>query len=171
MVEVRGSRGLVCMLVGSIALGGSLAAAAEKKVVLEGKFGQVVSNAFSKLDPPADVELAQEVRVDHLTSADPEWNDATLTVYEQNLSYPSHGTTRAYGIINTKAGDTAYLELVGKWDVVNREGKFFEAPFEGQGRLLGGTGKLQGISGPAVVKGKVSADQVGTYSVEMTTAQ
>jgi hypothetical protein len=158
MVKVRWLRGLVCMTVVSIALGGSLAAAAEKKIVLEGKFGQVVSNSLSKLDPPADVELAQEVRVDHLTSADPEWNDATLTVYEQNLSYPSHGSSRAYGVINTKTGDTAYLESSGKWDVVNRDGKFFEAPFEGQGRLLGGTGKLQGISGPVVVKGKVSAD-------------
>lgn len=71
-------------------------------------------------------------------------------------------------MINTKAGDTAYLEFTGKWDVVNREGKFFEAPFEGQGRLLGGTGKLQGISGPVVVNGRVSADQVGAYSVEMS---
>ena len=171
MADVRRSLVFACMTVASIALGGSLAAAAEKKIVLEGKFGRVISELASKLDPPADVELAQEVRVDHLTSADPEWNDATLTVYEQNLSYPSHGDSRAYGVINTKTGDTAYMELAGKWDVVNRDGKFFEAPFEGQGRLLGGTGKLQGISGPVVVKGRVTADQVGAYSVEMTTAQ
>lgn len=166
MVEMR-SLGLVCMTAASIGLSGSLADAAGKAIVLEGKFGRVVSNTISKLDLPADVELAQEVRVDHLTSADPEWNDATLTVYEQNLSYPSHGTSRAYGVINTKAGDTAYMELTGNWDVVNRDGKFFEAPFDGQGKLLGGTGKLQGISGPVVVKGRVSADQAGTYAVEM----
>ena len=166
MVGMR-SLGLVCMTAASIALGNSLADAAEKAIVLEGKFGRIVSNTISKLDVPADVELGQEVRVDHLTSADPDWNDATLTLYEQNLSYPSHGTYRAYGVINTKTGDTAYMELAGKWDVVNRDGKFFEAPFDGQGKLLGGTGKLQGISGPVVLKGKVSADQVGTYAVEM----
>jgi hypothetical protein len=168
MVEARRSLGFACMTAALIASGGSLANAAEKKIVLEGKFGRVVSNSLSKLDLPADVELGQEVRVDHLTSTDPDWNDATLTVYEQNLSYPSHGTYRAYGVINTKTDDTAYMELAGKWDVVNRDGKFFEAPLDGQGKLLGGTGKLQGISGPVVVKGKVSADQVGAYSVEMT---
>jgi hypothetical protein len=167
MVEARRLLASACLTAASIVLVSSLAAAAEKKIVLEGKFGRVVSNSLSKLDPPADVELAQEVRVDHLTSADPDWNDATLTVYEQNLSYPSHGTYRAYGVINTKTGDTAYIELTGKWDVVNRDGKFSEAPFDGQGKLLGGTGKLQGISGPVVVKGRVSAEQVGTYSVEM----
>ena len=123
MVEMR-SLGLVCMTAASIALGNSLADAAEKAIVLEGKFGRIVSNTISKLDVPADVELGQEVRVDHLTSADPDWNDATLTLYEQNLSYPSHGTYRFYGVINTKTGDTAYMELAGKWDVVNRDGKF-----------------------------------------------
>ena len=167
----RYSLPFVCIAAAAVTLGGSLADAAEKKIVLEGKFGRIVSNSISKLESPADVELGQEVRVDHLTSADPDWNDATLTFYEQNLSYASNGTYRAYGVINTGTGDTAYMEFAGKWDVVNRDGKFFEAPFEGQGKLLGGTGKLQGIGGSVVIKGRVSADQGGTYSAEMNIPQ
>ena len=49
MVGMR-SLGLVCMTAASIALGNSLADAAEKAIVLEGKFGRVVSNTISKLD-------------------------------------------------------------------------------------------------------------------------
>lgn len=162
--------GVLCVAATVAAAGGPPAGAADQTVVLQGRFGRVVSNTISKLPPPADVELGQEVRVDDLTSADPDWNDATLTLFEQNLSYPSRGTYRLYGVLNTKSGAMAYLELAGKWDVVMRDGRFAEAPFDGQGRLLGGTGNLQGISGTATVNGKVDAEQNATYSLELRIA-
>jgi hypothetical protein len=149
----------------------SLAQADEQKILVEGKFGQVVSNAISKPGGPDDLEIGQEVRVDNITSADPAWDGATITVYEQNLSYPSHGTYRSYGLIHTKAGDVGYVELAGKWDVVMRDGQFVEAPFEGAGRFVGGTGKLEGLSGSVTVKGKVDGKQVGTYSAEFTASR
>ncbi len=160
--------GLLCALILPAA---SLAQAEEKKVVVDGKFGQVVSNAISKPGAPNDIELGQEVRVDSLDSADPEWDGATITVYEQSLSYPSRGSYRSYGLIHTKSGDVAYVELAGKWDVVTRDGKFVAAPFEGSGQLVGGTGKLEGLRGPVVVKGQVDGNQGGTYSVEITASR
>lgn len=144
------------------------ASAAEKSVALQSKFGRVVANAMSKLDAPASVEMVQEVRVDELKSTDPEWNDATLTLYEQNLSYPTNGTFRSYGVIATKTGDAAFIQLDGKWDVVERDNKFVEAPFEGQGKLLGGTGKYEKISGPVTVKGRVHPDEGATYTLQLT---
>lgn len=147
------------------------AQAAEKKIVLNGKFGQIVSDSIAKPGFPEgehDVELGQEVRIDSLASDDPEWDGAKVTVYEQNLSYPSHGTYRTFGLISNKAGETAFLELDGKWNVVSRDGKFVEAPFDGQGKLLGGTGKLAGVSGSVLVKGNIGADATGAYSVEIT---
>jgi len=140
----------------------------EKKIVLDGKFGQVVSNVISKPGSPEDLELGQEVRVDSVASADPDWDGATITVYEQNLSYPSHGSYRSYGTIHTKAGDVAYLELTGKWNVVTRDGRFVAAPFEAAGKLVGGTGKLDGISGAVLVKGQVDVEKGGAYSAEIT---
>ncbi len=160
--------GLLCALMLPAA---SLAQAEEKKIVLDGKFGQVISNVVSKPGAPNDLELGQEVRVDSLASADPDWDGATITVYEQNLSYPSHGSYRSYGVIHTKAGDVAYVELAGKWDIATREGQFVAAPFEASGQLVGGTGKLEGLSGPIVVKGKVDGDQGGTYSAEITASR
>ena len=143
----------------------------EKKIVLDGKFGQIVSNVISKPGSPADLELGQEVRVDTLASADPDWDGATVTIYEQNLSYPSHGSYRSYGLIHIKTGDIAYVELVGKWDVVTRDGQFVTAPFEAAGQLVGGTGKLEGISGPVVVKGQIDRNQGGKYSAEITASR
>lgn len=150
------------------AIDGCPASAAEKSVALESKFGRVVSNAMSKLDAPANVELVQEVRVDELKSADPEWNSATLTLYEQNLSYPTNGTFRSYGVIATKTGDAAFIQLDGKWDVVERDNKLVEAPFEGQGKLLGGTGKYEKIGGPITVKGRVHPDEGAMYTLQLT---
>lgn len=139
-----------------------------KKIVLDGKFGQVVSNVISKPGAPEDLELGQEVRVDSIASADPDWDGATITVYEQNLSYPSHGSYRSYGLIHTRAGDVAYVELAGKWDIITRDGRFVAAPFEGTGKLVGGTGKLEGISGPVLVKGQIDGKKGGAYSAEIT---
>ncbi len=157
--------GLFCALMVSAA---PLAQAEEKKIVLDGKFGQVISNVISKPGAPGDLELGQEVRVDTLASADPDWDGATVTVYEQNLSYPSHGSYRSYGVIHTRTGDLAYVEFAGKWEIATRDGQFVAAPFEASGQLVGGTGKLEGLSGPMVVKGKVDGDRGGTYSAEIT---
>jgi hypothetical protein len=159
---------LVCALTLGVA---APAQADEKKFVVEGKFGQVVSNAISKPGGPDDLEIGQEVRVDNVRSADPEWDGATITVYEQNLSYPSHGSYRSYGLVHTRAGDVAYVELAGTWDVVMQNGQFVDAPFEAKGRFVGGTGKLEGLTGSVVVKGKVDGKQVGTYSAEITASR
>ncbi|MFO1155485.1 MAG: hypothetical protein U1E43_01305 [Rhodospirillales bacterium] len=144
------------------------ASAAEKSVALQSKFGRVVANSMSKLDAPASVEMVQEVRVDELKSTDPEWNDATLTLYEQNLSYPTTGTFRSYGVIATKSDDAAFIQLDGKWDVVERDNKFVEAPFAGEGKLLGGTGRYEKISGPVTIKGRVHPEEGATYTLQLT---
>jgi hypothetical protein len=159
----------VCLLSGT-----SWAIATEKKIVLDGKFGQIVSESISRplsSEGSEGVELGQEVRVDTLKSSDPDWDGAIATIYEQNLSYPTNGTNRSFVVLNTPAGDTAFLEFTGKWDVVQRDGQFVESPFTGEGKLTGGTGKLQAIAGQVVIKGNVTPENPGEYSVEITALQ
>jgi hypothetical protein len=152
-------------------LGTTAAVATEKKIVLDGKFGQIISDSISRPPFTEGVELGQEVRIDNLTSSDPDWNGATATIYEQNVSYPSNGTNQSFVVLDTPGGDKAFLEFTGKWDVVRRDGAFVEAPFAGEGKLTGGTGKFQAIAGRVIVKGKVTPENAGEYSVEITALQ
>lgn len=93
------------MTLGPVLLGAALLAlpthAAEKKVTLEGKFGQVVSSQKVKPDVPGAPELAQNVRLDQLTSADPAWNGATVTLHEHSESFADHGPYKVYGVLAT----------------------------------------------------------------------
>lgn len=157
------------VLVG-LAAGPSMAA--EKKIVLEAKIGEIVSNSIVRPPAPEGMEapeFGQEVRVDKATSTDPDWNDATLMFYEQSVALESSGTFRSYGIATASGGDTMLVQLSGKWDVLNHDGQS-EAPFSAEGKLLGGTGKFKGINGTVAVKGKSTGKGVGTYTVEITTA-
>src|SRR3954447_25707940 len=86
---------LVPALLGAALLASS-ALAAEKKVTLEGKFGQVMSSQKVKPEIPGAPELAQNVRLDQLTSSDPDWNGATITLYEHSESFPSYGLYKVY---------------------------------------------------------------------------
>ena len=141
------------------------AIAAEKKIVLEGKFGQVQSEQSAKTG--YGPELGQKVRVDRLTSGDSNWNGSTITVYEHSVSFPANGTYVIYGVLAAPSGDKAYLEFAGKWDVVTKDGKFAEAPFSADGKLVGGTGTLEKIRGNVRQSGKVIAGEGGHYSIEM----
>jgi hypothetical protein len=145
----------------------SAAVAADKKVVLEGKFGQVQSEQSVK--PGYGPELGQKVRVDQLTSGDPEWNGSTITLYEHSVSYPATGTYAIYGVLAAPSGDKAFLEFAGKWDVVTKAEKFVEAPFAAEGKLVGGTGKLEKIGGTVRHWGKVTGEG-GRYSIELDLA-
>jgi hypothetical protein len=166
------SRSRIALMAALCVLAGmSGAGAEEKKIVLDGKFGQIVSDSISRPPFSEGVELGQEVRIDNLTSSDPDWDGATATIYEQNLSYPSNGTNQSFVVLDTPGGDKAFLQFTGKWDVVRRDGAFVEAPFAGEGKLTGGTGKFQSIAGRVVVKGKVTPENTGEYSVEITALQ
>ena len=57
-------------------------------------------------------------------------------------------------MLATKSGDTALLEYAGKWHAVMKDGQFVEAPFEAQGKIGSGTGKLEKIVGIVTHKGK-----------------
>src|SRR5262245_441000 len=141
--------------------------AADKKIVLEGKFGKEQSEQTVK--PGYGPELGQKVRVDQLTSGDPEWNGSNITVYEHSVSHPTAGTDAIYGVLSAPGGDKAYLEFAGKWDVVMKEGKFAEAPFSAEGKVVGGSGKLEKMTGKVRQSGKVVAGDGGRYSIEITT--
>ena len=66
-------------------------------------------------------------------------------------------------------GDKAFLEFAGKWDVVTKAEKFVEAPFAAEGKLVGGTGKLEKIGGTVRHWGKVTGEG-GRYSIELDLA-
>ena len=150
--------------VASFALLACAAMAAEKKIVVEGVFGQVQSEQSVK--PGYGPELGQKVRIDQLTSGDPEWSGSTITLYEHTVSYPTTGTYAIYGVLAAPNGDKAFLEFAGKWDVVTKDGKFVEAPLAAGGKLVGGTGKLEKIIGTIRHAGKVTGEG-GRYTIEM----
>ena len=151
------------MTVASVAMLASAATAADKKVVIEGKFGEVRSEQNVK--PGYGPELGQKVRVDQLASSDPEWNGSTITLYEHSVSRPDTGTYAIYGGLAVPSADKAFLEFSGKWDVVKKDGKFAEAPFAADGKVVGGTGKLEKISGTLRHSGKVTGEG-GRYSLK-----
>jgi hypothetical protein len=153
------------LTVASVVMLASAAAAADKKVVMQGKFGEVRSEQNVK--PGYGPELGQKVRVDQLASSDAEWNGSTITVYEHSVSYPDKGTYAIYGVLAVPSGDKAFVEFSGKFDVVTKDGKFAEAPFAAHGKVVGGTGKLEKISGTLRHSGKVTPDEGGRYSIEM----
>ena len=116
------------------ALLASQAQAAGKQVTLEGKFGQVISSQKVKPEVAGAPELAQNVRLDQLTSGDPDWNGATLTLYEHSESFPSYGLYKVYGVLAAPNGDKALVEFAGKWDVVTKDGQFVEGAVPGRGQ-------------------------------------
>jgi hypothetical protein len=154
----------VMVTAASVAPLGSAAVAADKKIMLEGKSGEVQSEQSVK--PGYGPELGQKVRVDQLTSADPDWNGSKITLYEHSVSYPATGTYAVYGVLAVPSGDKAFLEFSGKWDVVTKDGKFAEAPFAADGKVVGGTGKLEKVSGAVRHSGKVTGEG-GRYRIEM----
>jgi hypothetical protein len=139
----------IAIAVASVAMLASAAGAADKKVVMEGKFGEVRSEQNVK--PGYGPELGQKVRVDQLAS----------------VSYPDKGTYAIYGVLAAPSGDKAFLEFSGKFDVVTKDGKFAEAPFAADGKVVGGTGKLEKIRGTLRHSGKVTPDEGGRYSIEL----
>ena len=56
------------------------------------------------------------------------------------------------------------VEFAGKWDVVSKDGKFAEAPFQGDGKVVGGTGKLEKAGGTVHHAGKVTSEGGPTAS-------
>jgi hypothetical protein len=174
MFNTRGRILFVGAALAATALTASRVEGAERKVVLEGKFGQIVSNAVSKPSTPTPdepIELGQEVRVDQLTGGDADWNGATLTLYEQNVTFKTNGNYRAYGVI-TKEEAAAYLVVSGEWKVLfGNDGQMIEAPFAADGNLVGGIGKFKGIKGPLTVKGAVTPDNGGVYLLEIAVAE
>jgi len=154
---------LVCVAAGP-------STADEKKIILVGKIGEIVSNSIVRPPAPEGMEapeFGQEVRVDKVTSSDPDWNDATFMLYEQSVALQSSGTFRSYGIATATGGDTVLLQLSGRWDIDKQAG---DAPFGAEGKLLGGTGKFKGIAGTVAVKGKATTRGAGEYTVEITAA-
>ena len=63
-------------------------------------------------------------------------------------------------------GDKALVEFAGKWDVVTKDGRFAEAPFQAEGKVLGGTGKLEKAGGTVRHAGRVTGAG-GTYSLTL----
>ena len=157
--------GLQCFVLVTVMVS---APAIAEEVVLSGKFGQVLSSTTASPEMPKSIKLEQKVRVDQLTSANPDWNGAELILYEHSVSFPAYGTYKIYGVLESKNGDKVFMQFAGKWDVVSKDGEFVEAPFEAKGDLLGGTGKFQGISGPVLHKGKVTPSEGGVYRIEFS---
>ena len=63
-------------------------------------------------------------------------------------------------------GDKALVEFAGKWDVVTKDGQFVEAPFQAEGKVVGGTGKLEKAGGAVHHVGKVTGAG-GTYTLTL----
>jgi hypothetical protein len=144
------------------------AQAEKKKITYSKKSKQFVSvNTVSPGDVP-NRELLQAVRIDVVTSPDPDFNGEHV-VYIQIDQVAGTGSHRGYTVFNHKNGDKSYASWEGTHKTIVKEGGSWETPFEGKGQLIGGTGKFKDVKGTLTYKGKITPEgltEEGEYWVE-----
>jgi len=162
------------LLIALLLAGASLQAFAgdRGKILLHGSFGTTTARFETPVGDAAGHTLSQQVRVDPLSSNDPNWDGLTNTIHEQLDGYPTAGTYRIYGEFadptNPSRGK-AFGFIQGKFTVTNDgSGNFVEANFEAKGHFIGGTGDFAGIRGKIVQKGSITPADGGRYTLTLT---
>ena len=105
----------------------------------------------------ADREMAQFIRVDILSSDNPEFDGIEETVYEHDDNVGGTGTHRGYAKLALKSGATLWVKYEGTHHIVVENDKW-RFPYMGRFRFIAGTGKYKTIHGGGWYEGQVTAD-------------
>lgn len=129
--------------------------AAEKKINGVNHFGPHVSQTVSSPGDVPNHEIIQSIRLDTVSSSDPDFDGSRYINYEQVDQIAGTGSHRGYGRQITKSGDEIYHKWEGSHKTIVKDGTW-ESSFQGKFEYVGGTGKFKNIKGGGTYKGTVS---------------
>jgi hypothetical protein len=146
----------VVMMLGILLAPGSALA---EKIDCSGskKLKQRVSRDVIKPGDRPDRELAQFVRVDVLSSKNPEFDGVEQTVYGHTDTAGGAGSHSGYSMTTLKSGEKLWLRWQGTHYVVPK-GDAWESSYQGVARFIAGTGKYKAIRGGGYYQGKQTPD-------------
>ena len=133
-------------------------AADRKKVTWNGKSVRLISETKANPGDPQNREIVQSVRLDGLTSTDPNFDGIDVHIYEQDDQIAGTGTHRGYTVYLHKNGDKSFDKFEGTHRTITKDGGAWETPFEGRGQFIGGTGKFKDIQGIYTYTGKITPE-------------
>ena len=115
--------------------------------------------SYEVIDPGdrPDRHMRQYVRIDTLTSKNPDIDGTEQRVFVHEDVLALTGRHDGYGDFNLKTGEKLWYHFQGVSSVV-RDGARWEAKYQGVFTFIGGTGKYAGIRGGASYQGTVSPD-------------
>lgn len=143
-------RALVAVLVFSS--GFSLQAAEAKRISGKDTYERTIARMEVL---PSDVphhHMVQQVTVFTTESDDPDFNNISVTTYEQVDGVKKGGTHKGYRIQRHENGDETYIRFEGSHKLSEKEAGGYESHFEGTWELRGGTGKFENIKGNGTYK-------------------
>lgn len=137
---------LTLLLASASALAGKIDCTNSKKTK------QIVSTQSIEPGDRPDRRMTQYVRVDVLTSRQPDWDGAEQTVYGHTDTLAGAGASMGYTLTTLKSGEKVWY----KWESIlypSKGGSEWEISFQGVFRFIGGTGKYKGIRGGGHYRG------------------
>jgi hypothetical protein len=117
------------------------------------KSKQNISNQAIEPGDRPDRRMSQYIRVDVLSSKQPEWDGAEQTVYGHSDTVGGAGTNMGYSLTTLKSGEKIWSKWEGVQYLVSKGGDEWEVPFQGVFRFIAGTGKYKGIRGGGHYRG------------------
>jgi len=111
-------------------------------------------------------EISQFVRVDVVSSANPDFDGGEQIIYGQADQVAGTGSHRGYSVSVQKSGDRVYYKWEGAHKTVIKDGGAWELDYEGKFELTGGTGKFSNIRGSGTYRGSVNAQRGATEQVQ-----
>nr|MBS0021134.1 hypothetical protein [Gammaproteobacteria bacterium] len=135
--------------------------AAEKKSISgQDRYVRTLSQTVSHPDDTSHHFLVQQVMIHETKSADSDFNNLTVRVYEQADSVRDKGTHRGYRIQCHENGDKTYVKYYGVHKLSKGEQKPHKVDIEGHWQLTGGTGKFSGIKGGGRYSGRETLEDL-----------
>jgi hypothetical protein len=121
------------------------------------KSKQRVSREVIKPGDRPDRELAQTVRIDVLSSKNPEFDGVEQTVYNHSETVGGAGSHSGYAMTALKSGEKVWVRYQGTHHVVPK-GDSWESSHQGVFRYIAGTGRYKAIRGGGYYQGKSTPD-------------
>jgi hypothetical protein len=100
-----------------------------------------------------DREMVQFVRLDVISSKNPDFDGAEQTVYGHIDQIGGTGTESGYAVATLKSGEKLWAKWEGTQYLVPKGGDAWEIPYLGVFRYIAGTGKYKAIRGGGYYKG------------------
>ena len=145
----------VC-LIGLLLVSGSALAAKMDCSGTKNKIKETLSSETIKPGDRPDRELTQLVRVDIVSSDNPELDGIEETVYLQSDSVGGAGDHYGYASFKLNSGERLWAKFHGTHHFVSKSDKDWEVPFQGVYHYIAGTGKYKAIRGGGHYEGKMT---------------